>query len=81
MNDDSQMSDSEYEDYAQDSLGNHSRNNLIRRVASLEVIDNEGDDDIPHHSCSTTADQRSVRYGKKTLTSSFNAKSVYGRAA
>lgn len=87
MSDDSQISDSEYEDYAQDSLGNHSRNNLIRRVASLHVVGNEvvdDDDDkvvTPRKYCSTVKGHPAVMEDKTAIKSSPNIKSIYGRAA
>ena len=92
INDGSQRSESEYEDYAQDSLGlgNHSRNNLIRRVDSLRVTGNEVVDDdnnskitIPRSYCSSATGHTSLLMEdqKKITQSSPNAKSLCGRAA
>jgi hypothetical protein len=90
-NDDSyNMSDSEYEDYAQDSLGHNSRHNILRRPTEVKL---KGDDitndanncsikNTTQHSCSTALDHRSnMSNGMDVTSSTNNVKCMYGRAA
>ena len=70
--DDSQASESDYEDFAQDSF------TLVRRVESLQVIEN----DANHMSSLSKQDSKSsFQYQSHSMTLSKNVKSVYGRAA
>ena len=88
---DSQMSDSDYDDYAQDSLGQISRNNIIRRVTNLKVNgDENGNVDIhpvTHNSCGTILEYHhnhhpSMKSNPIAATpSSKSVKIMCGRAA
>ena len=80
--DDSQMSDSDYEDYAQDSLGDNSRHNIIRRVTDLKVSGNENH--FIQSSCSATLNHPASMMNNTASAvtlSKTDLKSVYGRAA